>query len=81
MLLDRTSFYAEQGGQTFDEGYMVREDESAEDVSAVNNRESCENTNGYMWFIMSFTDAVLGVFCKNIIRSEVLKKQLIRDIF
>ncbi|XP_069037452.1 alanine--tRNA ligase, cytoplasmic [Lepisosteus oculatus] len=31
VLLDRTNFYAEQGGQTFDEGYMVREDDSAED--------------------------------------------------
>uniref|UniRef100_A0A672HY18 alanine--tRNA ligase n=1 Tax=Salarias fasciatus TaxID=181472 RepID=A0A672HY18_SALFA len=28
VLLDQTSFYAEQGGQTFDEGYMVREDDS-----------------------------------------------------
>ncbi|KAK5902699.1 hypothetical protein CesoFtcFv8_007932 [Champsocephalus esox] len=27
VLLDSTSFYAEQGGQTFDEGYMVREDD------------------------------------------------------
>ncbi|MBN3310999.1 SYAC protein, partial [Amia calva] len=31
VLLDRTSFYAEQGGQTFDEGYLLREDDSAED--------------------------------------------------
>ncbi|XP_032378639.1 alanine--tRNA ligase, cytoplasmic [Etheostoma spectabile] len=31
VLLDQTSFYAEQGGQTFDEGYMVREDDSTED--------------------------------------------------
>ncbi|XP_034092056.1 alanine--tRNA ligase, cytoplasmic [Gymnodraco acuticeps] len=31
VLLDSTSFYAEQGGQTFDEGYMVREDDSTED--------------------------------------------------
>ncbi|CAM9177975.1 unnamed protein product [Lampetra planeri] len=31
VLLDQTSFYAEQGGQTFDEGYMLREDDSAED--------------------------------------------------
>uniref|UniRef100_A0A4W4FZE8 Alanine--tRNA ligase n=1 Tax=Electrophorus electricus TaxID=8005 RepID=A0A4W4FZE8_ELEEL len=31
VLLDQTSFYAEQGGQTFDEGYMLREDDSADD--------------------------------------------------
>lgn len=34
VLLDQTSFYAEQGGQTFDEGYMLREDDTTEDVSA-----------------------------------------------
>lgn len=32
MLLDQTSFYAEQGGQTFDEGYILREDDNTEDV-------------------------------------------------
>ncbi|KAM6937336.1 alanine--tRNA ligase, cytoplasmic [Xenentodon cancila] len=31
VLLDRTSFYAEQGGQTFDEGYMLRENDNTED--------------------------------------------------
>lgn len=37
VLLDQTSFYAEQGGQTFDEGYMLREDDSSEDVGSTEN--------------------------------------------
>ncbi|XP_068595271.1 alanine--tRNA ligase, cytoplasmic [Brachionichthys hirsutus] len=31
VLLDQTSFYAEQGGQTWDEGYMLREDDGTGD--------------------------------------------------
>ncbi|KAL0968180.1 hypothetical protein UPYG_G00263420 [Umbra pygmaea] len=31
VLLDQTSFYAEQGGQSFDEGYMLRENDSGDD--------------------------------------------------
>ncbi|KAM9807651.1 alanine--tRNA ligase, cytoplasmic [Neosynchiropus ocellatus] len=31
VLLDQTSFYAEQGGQTFDEGFLLREDDNTDD--------------------------------------------------
>ncbi|XP_037109006.1 alanine--tRNA ligase, cytoplasmic-like [Syngnathus acus] len=31
VLLDQTCFYAEQGGQTFDEGYLLREDDNTDD--------------------------------------------------
>ena len=33
VLLDRTCFYAEQGGQTYDEGYMVKEGDEVGAVS------------------------------------------------
>lgn len=33
IVLDRTCFYAEQGGQIYDQGYMVKDDNSREDVS------------------------------------------------
>ncbi|NXB26187.1 SYAC protein, partial [Rhagologus leucostigma] len=31
IVLDRTCFYAEQGGQIYDQGYMVKDDDSGED--------------------------------------------------
>ncbi|XP_020369373.1 alanine--tRNA ligase, cytoplasmic isoform X1 [Rhincodon typus] len=31
LLLDRTCFYAEQGGQIYDEGYLIKVDDSSED--------------------------------------------------
>lgn len=33
IVLDRTCFYAEQGGQIYDQGYMVKDDDCREDVS------------------------------------------------
>lgn len=36
IILDRSSFYAEQGGQIFDEGYMVKEDDESVEFTVKN---------------------------------------------
>ncbi|XP_072936477.1 alanine--tRNA ligase, cytoplasmic [Epargyreus clarus] len=36
VILDRTSFYAEQGGQIFDEGYMVKTDDDSVEFTVKN---------------------------------------------
>ncbi|XP_072278245.1 alanine--tRNA ligase, cytoplasmic [Pyxicephalus adspersus] len=50
IVLDRTCFYAEQGGQTFDEGYMVREEDAAEDKTEFTVRNT-QVRGGYVLHI------------------------------
>ncbi|PIO27846.1 hypothetical protein AB205_0056580, partial [Aquarana catesbeiana] len=50
IVLDKTCFYAEQGGQTFDEGYMVREDDTSEDKTEFTVRNT-QVRGGYILHI------------------------------
>ncbi|CAI9616609.1 unnamed protein product [Staurois parvus] len=50
VVLDKTCFYAEQGGQTYDEGYMVREDDSSEDKTEFTVRNT-QVRGGYVLHI------------------------------
>ncbi|XP_040185264.1 alanine--tRNA ligase, cytoplasmic [Rana temporaria] len=50
IVLDKTCFYAEQGGQTFDEGYMVREDDTSDDKTEFTVRNT-QVRGGYILHI------------------------------
>ncbi|CAH1270834.1 AARS [Branchiostoma lanceolatum] len=47
VLLDRTNFYAEQGGQIYDEGYLVKEDDEETEFTVKN----CQVRGGYVMHI------------------------------
>ncbi|XP_078608901.1 alanine--tRNA ligase, cytoplasmic-like isoform X2 [Branchiostoma floridae x Branchiostoma japonicum] len=47
VLLDRTNFYAEQGGQIYDEGYLVKEEDEETEFTVKN----CQVRGGYVMHI------------------------------
>ena len=40
VMLDRTNFYAEQGGQIYDEGFLVKADDDSVEFRVTNVQES-----------------------------------------
>lgn len=53
LLLDQTNFYAEQGGQTFDEGYITKDGQSDEQTEFIVN--NVQVRGGYILHIGSLT--------------------------
>lgn len=63
VLLDQTSFYAEQGGQTFDEGYMLPEDDSTGDVSATPNRHTWWKLDVWACVLFEWSQLMFSEIC------------------
>ena len=55
LLLDTTNFYAEQGGQTYDEGHITKSDHSAEDEDLEFIVNNVQVRGGYILHIGSLT--------------------------